>query len=259
MSSVIAQNIVSLKKELPSEVSLVAVSKFKPNEDIMQAYDAGQRIFGESRPQELKAKAEELPKDIRWHFIGNLQSNKIKMVVPYAELIHSVESAKLLFEIEKYCRNNGYKAEVLLEFHIATEESKHGFSKDEALAMLAEINAAYMGSFGGETSSGDAFAMGSTEVSALQSVPAADKRLSCVTIRGVMSMASFTDDESLIRSEFATLNAIYDEIKALGYPFLDRFDIKSFGMTGDYHIAVEMGSNMVRIGTKIFGARGVQL
>ncbi len=231
MSSVIAQNIVSIKKELPSEVSLVAVSKFKPNEDILQAYGAGQRIFGESRPQELKAKAEELPKDIRWHFIGNLQSNKIKMVVPYAELIHSVESAKLLFEIEKYCRNNGYKAEVLLEFHIATEESKHGFSKEEALAMLAEINAA-------------------TDDS---------KKLSCVTIRGVMSMASFTDDEALIRSEFATLNSIYDEIKALGYPFLDRFDIRSFGMTGDYRIAVEMGSNMVRIGTKIFGVRGVQL
>ncbi len=231
MSSVIAQNIVSIKKELPSEVSLVAVSKFKPNEDILQAYGAGQRIFGESRPQELKAKAEELPKDIRWHFIGNLQSNKIKMVVPYTELIHSVESAKLLFEIEKYCRNNGYKAEVLLEFHIATEESKHGFSKEEALAMLAEINAA-------------------TDDS---------KKLSCVTIRGVMSMASFTDDEALIRSEFATLNSIYDEIKALGYPFLDRFDIRSFGMTGDYRIAVEMGSNMVRIGTKIFGVRGVQL
>lgn len=236
MSSAIAQNIVSIKNELPSEVSLVAVSKFKPAEDIMQAYEAGQRIFGESRPQELKAKAEELPKDIRWHFIGNLQSNKIKMVVPYAELIHSVESAKLLFEIEKYCRNNGCTAEVLLEFHIATEESKHGFSREEALAMLAEINAAYTG-VSGEP----------------------DRRLSCVTIRGVMSMASFTDDEALIRSEFATLNSIFDDIKALGYPFLDRFDIRSFGMTGDYRIALEMGSTMVRIGTKIFGARGVQL
>ncbi len=228
MSSVIAQNIASLKNELPSEVTLVAVSKFKPEEDIMQAYGAGQRIFGESRPQELKAKAESLPKDIRWHFIGNLQSNKIKMVVPYAELIHSVESAKLLFEIEKYCRANGKTAQVLLEFHIATEESKHGLSREEALDMLAAINQA-------------------------------PETLSCVTIRGVMSMASFTDDEKIIRSEFAVLNDIFEQIKSLGYPFLKDFNIKSFGMTGDYHIAVEMGSNTVRIGTRIFGARGVQL
>ncbi len=228
MSSVIARNIASIKNELPSEVTLVAVSKFKPNEDILQAYEAGQRVFGENRPQELKAKAEQLPKDIRWHFIGNLQSNKIKMVVPYAELIHSVESAKLLFEIEKYCRANGMTAQVLLEFHIATEESKHGLSREEAMQMLETINKD-------------------------------PESLTCVTIRGVMSMASFTDDEKIIRSEFATLNEIYEQINSLGYPFLKDFNIKSFGMTGDYHIAVAMGSNMIRIGTKIFGARGVQL
>ena len=214
----ITENILSLRQELPSGVELVAVSKFKSGEEILEANEAGQRVFGESRPQELKEKALSLPKDIEWHFIGHLQSNKIKMTVPYVKLIHSVDTPKLFFEIERWCRQNGFSIDVLLEMHIASEESKQGFSDEEVMDFLAGID-----------------------------------------IRGVMGMASLTEDEALIRREFAHLNSVFDRIKALGYPFLGQFDLKSFGMTHDYHIAVEMGSNMVRIGTKIFGPRGVRL
>ena len=204
--SQIADNIQSVRQELPENVTLVAVSKFKPAEDIMEAYRAGQRIFGENRPQELKWKAESLPKDIQWHLIGHLQKNKIKMAVPYAALIHSVDTADLLMEIEKYC-----------------EESKHGFTREEVLELLPRIE------------------------------------LHHVRIRGVMGMASFTGDETLIRSEFALLNSVYEEVSRMSLPFLSDFGIRSFGMTNDYRIAVEMGSNMVRIGTKIFGPRDTRL
>ena len=125
----ITENILSLRQELPSGVELVAVSKFKSGEEILEAYEAGQRVFGESRPQELKEKAMTLPKDIEWHFIGHLQSNKIKMTVPYVKLIHSVDTPKLFFEIEKWCRQNGYSVDVLLEMHIASEESKPQLSR----------------------------------------------------------------------------------------------------------------------------------
>lgn len=225
--SIIGNNILQLKKELPSTVELVAVSKFKSPEELMEAYEAGQRVFAESRPQELSQKAEILPKDIEWHFIGHLQTNKIKMTVPYCRLIHSVDSVKLLMEIEKYCEQHDCASEVLLELHIASEESKQGFSVEEVLALLAELNTA-----GG---------------------------LKKVKIRGVMGMASLTEDETLIRKEFANLLSVYEQIRGFGYPFLDRFDLRSFGMTHDYAIAVEMGSNMVRIGTKIFGPRGIRL
>ena len=222
----ISENILSLRQELPSGVELVAVSKFKSEEEILEAYEAGQRVFGESRPQELKEKALSLPKDIEWHFIGHLQSNKIKMTVPYVKLIHSVDTPKLFFEIERWCRQNGFSIDVLL--------GKQGFSDEEVMDFLAGIEQARQ--------SGDN-----------------EKYPSQVRIRGVMGMASLTEDEELIRREFAHLNAVFDSIKALDCPFLGQFDLKSFGMTHDYHIAVEMGSNMVRIGTKIFGPRGVRL
>ena len=230
----ITENILSLRQELPSGVELVAVSKFKSGEEILEAYEAGQRVFGESRPQELKEKAMTLPKDIEWHFIGHLQSNKIKMTVPYVKLIHSVDTPKLFFEIEKWCRQNGYSVDVLLEMHIASEESKQGFSDDEVLGFLEGIEKARQAGYS-------------------EGFP------SQVRIRGIMGMASLTEDEELIRKEFGHLNSVFDRIRALGYPFLDSFDLKSFGMTHDYHVAVEMGSNMVRIGTKIFGPRGVRL
>ncbi|HIT49279.1 MAG TPA: YggS family pyridoxal phosphate-dependent enzyme [Candidatus Coprenecus stercoripullorum] len=221
--SQIADNIQSVRQELPENVTLVAVSKFKPAEDIMEAYRAGQRIFGENRPQELKWKAESLPKDIQWHLIGHLQKNKIKMAVPYAALIHSVDTADLLMEIEKYCAREERTADVLIEIHIASEESKHGFTREEVLELLPRLE------------------------------------LHHVRIRGVMGMASFTGDETLIRSEFALLNSVYEEVSRMDLPFLSDFGIRSFGMTNDYRIAVEMGSNMVRIGTKIFGPRDTRL
>ena len=206
----ISENILSLRQELPSGVELVAVSKFKSGEEILEAYEAGQRVFGESRPQELKEN------------------------VPYVRLIHSVDTPKLFFEIERWCRQNGYSVDVLLEMHIASEESKQGFSDEEVMEFLAGIEQARQ--------SGDN-----------------EKYPSQVRIRGVMGMASLTEDEELIRREFAHLNSVFDRIKALDYPFLGQFDLRSFGMTHDYHIAVEMGSNMVRVGTKIFGPRGVRL
>ena len=156
------------------------------------------------------------------------------MTVPYVRLIHSVDTPKLFFEIERWCRQNGYSVDVLLEMHIASEESKQGFSDEEVMDFLAGIEQARQS--------------GNNEVYPSQ-----------VRIRGIMGMASLTEDESLIRNEFAHLNAVFDRIKALGYPFLEQLDLKSFGMTHDYHIAVEMGSNMVRVGTKIFGPRGVRL
>lgn len=219
----IADNLRSVRSNLPSGVELVAVSKFKSVEEIMEAYDAGQRVFGESRPQELKEKAVSMPKDIQWHFIGHLQSNKIKMTVPYVKLIHSVDTAKLFCEIDRYCVQNGLNVDVLLEMHIASEESKQGFSREEVLDFLSN----------------------------------ADPHN--VRIRGLMGMASLTQDEDLIRREFGVLNSVFDEIRSAGYPFLSDFTIKSYGMTNDYRIAVETGSNMVRVGTAIFGPRGVRV
>lgn len=223
----IAENILQINKELPPSTKLVAVSKFKPVEAVQEAYDAGQRVFAESRPQELKMKVELLPKDIEWHFIGHLQTNKIKMVVPYATLIHSIDSERLLVEVGEYARKNGYRLGVLLELHIAQEESKQGFSAEEILGLLDRISA--------------------------------DKELqdkfSNITFRGLMAMASFVDDEVQIRGEFSKLLALNEEIRKKGYPFLENFSELSFGMSGDYHIAAEMGSTMVRIGTSIFGSR----
>lgn len=223
----IAENILQINKELPPSTKLVAVSKFKPVEAVQEAYDAGQRVFAESRPQELKMKVELLPKDIEWHFIGHLQTNKIKMVVPYATLIHSIDSERLLVEVGEYARKNGYRLGVLLELHIAQEESKQGFSAEEILDLLDRISA--------------------------------DKELqdkfSNITFRGLMAMASFVDDEVQIRGEFSKLLALNEEIWKKGYPFLENFSELSFGMSGDYHIAAEMGSTMVRIGTSIFGSR----
>lgn len=223
----IAENILQINKELPPSTKLVAVSKFKPVEAVQEAYDAGQRVFAESRPQELKMKVELLPNDIEWHFIGHLQTNKIKMVVPYATLIHSIDSERLLVEVGEYACKNGYRLGVLLELHIAQEESKQGFSAEEILDLLDRISA--------------------------------DKELqdkfSNITFRGLMAMASFVDDEVQIRGEFSKLLALNQEIIKRGYHFLDNFTELSFGMSGDYHIAAEMGSTMVRIGTAIFGAR----
>lgn len=223
----IKENILQINKELPPSTKLVAVSKFKPVEAVQEAYDAGQRIFAESRPQELKQKVEVLPKDIEWHFIGHLQTNKIKMVVPYTTLIHSIDSERLLVEVGEYARRNNYHPGVLLELHIAQEETKQGFSADEILDLLDRI-----------ASDGEL-----------------RDKLSNISVRGLMAMASFVDDQEQIRSEFSNLLELRDEIVRRNYPFLDSFTELSFGMSGDYHIAASMGSTMVRIGTSIFGSR----
>ncbi len=221
----IADNIKKIKNELPPMIDLVAVSKYKPLQDLMEAYNCGQRLFGENRPQEMMQKAQNMPYDVQWHFIGHLQSNKIKMVVPYATLIHSVDTERLLYEIDRYCLLNGFDANILLELHIASEETKQGFKKGELMELFDRME----------------------NESSL--VP---KK---VIIRGLMSMATFTDDEDIIRKEFGFFNQVFDEISQKHYPFLSQFNQKSFGMSNDYHIAIEMGSTLVRIGTNIFGAR----
>ncbi len=218
----ISSEIERLNKELPSTVKLVAVSKFNPVEAIEEAYNAGQRIFGESRPQELLQKVQQLPDDIQWHFIGHLQTNKLKMVLPYVSLIHSVDSERLLREIDKYAVKNNLKVNCLLELFVAQEESKQGFSRDELFQLLDK----------------------------LQQEP-----LNGVELCGLMGMASFVEDEAQIRAEFATLAQTFNQVREKYISTHPNFNELSMGMSGDYRIAVELGSTMVRIGTTIFGAR----
>ena len=212
----IAGVIHQLHSELPSTVKLVAVSKFKPVGDILEAYNAGQRAFGENRPQELAAKAPVLPADIEWHFIGHLQTNKIKQVLPWASLIESVDSEHLLTEIDRAARNAGRTVDILLEIHIAAETTKQGFSPDEALALARRI-----GDFPG------------------------------VRVRGVMGMATFTDDTDEVRREFRTLKGVSEQLQAI----LPGCDEVSMGMSEDWRIAIEEGTTIVRIGSAIFGER----
>ena len=204
---------------LPEGVSLVAVSKFHPAERLQEAYDAGQRIFGESRPQEMAAKAKVLPTDIEWVMIGHLQTNKVKMIAPFVGLIASVDSERLVEEIEKQAAKNERTIDILLEVHIADEESKSGWSKEELDAYLQS--------------------------------GALDK-MEHIRVRGIMTIATNTDDESIIRRDFQKIKSIYEELKPR---FGAEFDTLSIGMSDDYPIALEYGSTMVRIGTAIFGAR----
>ena len=218
----IQAQIIKINNELPSTVKLVAVSKFNPAEAIQEAYDAGQRIFGESRPQELFQKVSVLPSDIKWHFIGHLQTNKLKMVLPYVDLVHSVDSERLLVEINKYAVKNNLKVKCLLEVFIAQEESKQGFSKEELFALLDKMQ---------------------------------QEPMPGVEICGLMGMASFVDDRNQIAAEFDQLKGLFDQAKEKYISTLPNFKELSMGMSGDYDIAVEKGSTLVRIGTSIFGAR----
>ena len=204
-----------LRNELPSTVKLVAVSKFKPVEDILEAYRAGQRAFGENRPQELAAKAKVLPADIEWHFIGHLQTNKVKLVLPYASLIQSVDSERLLAEIDKTARALGRTVDILLEIHIAEEATKQGLTPEEAVSLAARM-----------------------------------AEFPNVRLRGVMGMATFTDDTDQVRREFRSLKALSQRLS--GIPGCDQV---SMGMSEDWRIAVEEGTTLVRIGTALFGKR----
>lgn len=215
----IKERILEIKRELPAGVRLLAVSKFHPVEDLQEAYDAGQRIFGESRVQELQQKYEELPKDIEWHFIGHLQTNKVKYIAPFVSLIHSLDSLELLKEIDKQAKKCGRVVEALLEIHVAQEETKYGFSFDSARELL--------------------------ESGLLNDYPN-------VSVVGIMGMASFTDDLQQVRSEFASLGAFYRAMRSSVAP---QFRELSMGMSGDYTIAIEEGSTIVRLGTTIFGER----
>ncbi len=218
----IAERIKEIQNELPQGVRLVAVSKFHPNEAILEAYRAGQRIFGESKVQELTAKHDSLPKDIEWHFIGHLQTNKVKYIVSYVSLIHGIDSFKLLTEVDKQAAKVGRTVCCLLQLHIAQEETKFGFSFDECRDMLAE------GKW---------------------------KELEHIHICGLMGMASNTDDVEQIRKEFRSLHKFFQEIKNTWFAETDSFKELSMGMSHDYHEAVAAGSTLVRVGSKIFGER----
>ena len=211
-----------IRASLPAGVRLVAVSKFKPAEDIAALYQHGQRVFGENHAQEMKAKHEELPQDIEWHFIGHLQTNKVKYIAPYVSLIHSIDSLDLLKEVNKQAVKNNRVIPCLLQFHIADEETKFGFTLDECTAMLDS---------------------------------AEFQELKNVKIHGVMGMATFTDDQGQVRREFHHLHDIFDTLKNRYFSQNPDFKELSMGMTDDYPIAIEEGSTLIRIGSAIFGPR----
>jgi hypothetical protein len=216
----IKQNLLQIKSQLPNHVTLVAVSKTKPVADLMEAYNAGQRIFGENYVQELVDKYEELPKDIQWHFIGHLQSRKAKLIAPFVSLIHGVDSLKLVQEINKEAKKNNRIIDCLLQIYIAEEESKFGLDEEE----LNEI---------------------------LNFVQNDKNEMNNIRIVGLMGMSTFTDNQNQIKKEFDHLKTIFDKFKIQN----SEFKILSMGMSGDYKLAIECGSTMVRIGSSIFGNR----
>lgn len=217
----VAEKIIELTNQLVSDCTLVAVSKTKPNTLIMEAYNTGHRDFGENKVQELVAKFEALPKDIRWHMIGHLQRNKVKYIAPFVHLIHGVDSLRLLREINKQGVKSDRVINCLLQVHIANEDTKFGFEKEEIT---------------------DLFANSSLE------------EFQNVKITGLMGMATNTSDQNQVLDEFSGLKNLYDEVTQL-HPDASSFKILSMGMSSDYHIALDAGSNMVRIGSSIFGSR----
>lgn len=218
----ISQAIHTLQGSLPKEVDLVAVSKFHPVEALMEAYNAGQRIFGESRAQELIKKVPGMPDDVEWHFIGHLQTNKVKSIIPIVSLIHSIDSEKLLRTVDEEAGKAGRIVDVLLELHVAQEESKFGFTTEDCLRLAGD------GTFAS---------------------------LKNVRIRGVMGMATNTEDEAEIAKEFHAIRAVFDTLKQGAMSANPEFSIVSMGMSDDYEIAIAEGSTMVRVGSKIFGPR----
>ncbi len=294
--STIADRLGDLKRKIPSGVQLVAVSKFHPVERLMEAYAAGQRVFAESRPQELSAKVPQMPADVQWHFIGHLQTNKLKLVLPYVSLVQSVDSLHLLQAISTWAVANNKVIDVLLELHLGAEQTKQGFTEDEILSILAlsslkstemkdevpqtassssilaqnkdDISGAGISSqtasaslrplptivFGAATPSpktlvGPSLLHGRGWPWVCEDTPAPLKN---IRIRGLMGMASNTEDMAQVEREFARIEALYKRIKASG---LEGFDILSIGMSGDWPLAVNHGATMVRIGTDIFGPR----
>jgi hypothetical protein len=218
----ISENLKSVLAQLPNDVTLVAVSKTKPIVTIEEAYQGGQRIFGENRIQELVSKAEALPSDIKWHMIGHLQTNKVKYIASFVSLIHAVDKAKLLAEINKEAGKHNRLIQVLLQFHIAKEDSKFGMNLDEAEELL----------------SSEQF-----------------KSFKNIEVIGVMGMATFTSEENQVRNEFKSLKSIFVKLKEKHFDNQPTFEVISMGMSGDYKLAIDEGSTMVRIGSSIFGNR----
>lgn len=219
---IIKNNLEQILRTIPKGCKLIAVSKTHPAETVLQAYEAGQRIFGENKVQELVAKYEALPKDIEWHLIGHLQSNKVKYVAPFVHLIHSIDSLKLLQEVDKQGSKNGRIIPCLLQVHIAQEETKFGFSAEEVETLLK-----------------------SSELADLKSIQ----------LVGLMGMASFTENHQQVRNEFKSLKALFEKLKRQPLPANVRMTELSMGMSGDYPMAIEEGSTMVRVGSAIFGNR----
>jgi len=218
----IKEKLAEIRKEIPEHVTLIAVSKTKPVSDLEEAYKAGQRHFGENKVQEMFEKHELLPKDIQWHLIGHLQTNKVKYIAPFVHLVHSVDSLKLLKEIDKQAKKNNRIIDCLLQFHIAQEETKFGLNLDEANVLLT-----------------------SNEFLNLKNIQ----------IAGVMGMASFVDDQDQIRREFQQLNSIFEALKNDFFKTNSDFKEISMGMSGDYELAIEEGSTLIRVGSSIFGGR----
>lgn len=222
----IAENLKRIKADLPTGVELVAVSKTKPNAAILEAYEAGQRVFGENKIQEMTDKYEALPKDIAWHMIGHVQRNKVKYMAPFVTLIHAVDSLRLLVEIDKQAKRNNRVISCLLQLFIADEETKFGLSEDELLELLD-----------------------SEEFKSLQHIK----------IQGLMGMATFTENQDQIKQEFSTLQSIFEKVQTYNHLPNVACDTLSMGMSNDYPIAIACGSTMIRIGSTIFGERNYEL
>lgn len=222
----IKENLNIVRATVPSNVTLIAVSKTKPVSDLQEAYDAGQRIFGENKALEMRDKHQALPDDIQWHFIGHLQTNKIKYIAPFVTLIHAIDSLSLLESVNKEAAKNNRVIDCLLQFHIAQEETKFGLDLAEARAMLESESY---------------------------------KKLKNINICGVMGMATFTDDAAQVRNEFKSLKNIFETLKENYFVGNESFMEISMGMSDDYPIAIEEGATMVRVGSKIFGARNYNI
>ncbi len=222
----IAEQIKNITSSLPTTTRLIAVSKTKPAEDIQEAYNAGQRVFGENKALEMRDKHEALPKDIEWHFIGHLQTNKIKYIIPYVSLIHSIDSLNLLKEVNKEAAKKERRVDCLLQFHIAQEDTKFGLSFDEAVQLLS-----------------------SEEY----------KQMENIRIVGVMGMATFTDNSDQVSAEFGSLRTIFDRLKKEYFSSVESFCELSMGMSDDYPLAIEQGSTLIRVGSAIFGKRNYNI
>ena len=218
----IKENLKKINKNIPEKVKLIVVTKMRSIEQIMEVYNSGYKIFGENKVQEMQVKFESLPKDIEWHMIGHLQSNKVKYMAHFVALIHGVDSLSLLKEINKQAQKNNRVQDVLLQFHIASEETKFGLNKDEAVEMLTS----------------DTY-----------------RSMQNIRIRGVMGMASFTENKEQVQREFKSLKNHFDFLKQIFFKDQPHFKEISMGMSGDYHIAISEGSTMVRVGSSIFGER----